>query len=590
MRWGLFFGWWLIGLLAWGQATLTPAGQHTGPTLRIVPSDLTPFGPVDLQPYTWVFLNPSGTYQPQRQIRAGTSPFRVSQSQPNHPKRQRIQMPKRTQATMPVLIFFSAALGAVLFMSLFTFAQYLLNRNAPYGWYALYLMTTAIWLWQSTSVWFNGVSGPPDLPVFFAYMLLLGYGMMVSYVRFIGYLLEVSQQHPRLERWTRYFVRFAALSVLVLLAELFIWNSTYVYIAINFLNYVGLLFLMVSMLRNRHPLKRYALAGSILLVSGAITATFLNYIGPETTDQLNRMPLFYLVVSQLLEILCFSLALGRRSYLNKVEKLHVQQQLIDQLEENQRLQRTHTVELEQQLAQRTREVQEQSQLLEAQRIQQLESEFEQKLADTEMTALRAQMNPHFIFNCLNSIKLYTLQNDADRASEYLTKFARLIRLVLDNSRSDLVPLRNELEALRLYIELEAMRFKQKVRFEIDASPGIDQQYLRIPPLLLQPFVENAIWHGLMHKPEGGTVTVVVRQPEEDGLCITITDDGIGRARAAALKSKSADTHKSFGMQVTADRIRMINHLYDTHARVTIHDLVAPDGQPAGTEVVLKIPV
>lgn len=189
-------------------------------------------------------------------------------------------MPKRTQATMPILVFFSAALGALLFMSLFTGAQYLLNRDAPYGWYALYLMTTAIWLWQSTRVWFNGIPQPPDLPVFFAYMLLLGYSMMVSYVRFISYLLEVSQQ-PRLERWTRYFLRFAALSVLVLLAELFIWNSIYVYLTVNFLNYSGLLFLMANMLRRKHALKRYALAGSILLVSGAITATFLTISVPK---------------------------------------------------------------------------------------------------------------------------------------------------------------------------------------------------------------------------------------------------------------------------------------------------------------------
>ena len=498
-------------------------------------------------------------------------------------------MPKRTQAPMPVLVFFSAMLGAMFFMSLFTAGQYLLNRDAPTGWYALYLTLLSIWLWQSVRVWFNGVPQPTDLTGFFACMLLLGYAMMVAYIRFIGHLLEVSQ-HPRLERWIRYFLRFAALSVLVLLTELFIWPSVYVFLLVNFLNYGGLLFLATNMLRRKHPLRQYALAGSLLLVGGAVTASFMNYFGPKTPDQLSQMPLFYLVVSQLLEILCFSLALGRRFQLNKEEKIQTQQQLIQQLQENQRLQQTHTVELEYQLNQRTQEIQEQSRLLEQQHIRQLETEFEHKLADTEMTALRAQMNPHFIFNCLNSIKLYTLDNDADKASDYLTKFSRLIRLVLENSRSELVPLHNELEALQLYIELEAMRFKQKVQFTIQVSPEIDQQYVCIPPLLLQPYVENAIWHGLMHKPEGGTVSVEVSQPQENLLYIEITDDGVGRQRASELKSKSAGKHKSFGMQVTADRIRMINQLYNIQTQAQVLGLVDSFGEPCGTKVILQIPV
>lgn len=208
----------------------------------------------------------------------------------------------------------------------------------------------------------------------------------------------------------------------------------------------------------------------------------------------------------------------------------------------------------------------------------------------EMVALRAQMNPHFIFNCINSIKLYTLQNDTDRAADYLTKFARLIRLVLENSRSERVTLQNELEALQLYIELEAMRFKHKVRFAIQISPNIDQQFIRIPPLLLQPYVENAIWHGLMHKSEGGTVVVEVSQRLDNLLHIEIIDDGVGRQRAGQLKSKSAGKQKSFGMQVTAERTRMINELYNIQTQTQVLDLMDSFGNPCGTKIILQIPV
>lgn len=214
----------------------------------------------------------------------------------------------------------------------------------------------------------------------------------------------------------------------------------------------------------------------------------------------------------------------------------------------------------------------------------------QLIEKERMVALRAQMNPHFIFNCLNSIKLYATENDSEKASEYLTKFSRLIRMVLENSRSERVTLRNELDMLRLYADMEIMRFKQKLSFVVEIEPGIDADFVEIPPLLIQPYVENAIWHGLMHKPEGGTVRVRASQPQENLLQLTITDDGIGRARAAELRSKSASHRKSFGLKLTSERITLVNQLYQTHTQVEIRDLVDADGQPAGTEVIIQIPI
>ena len=219
-----------------------------------------------------------------------------------------------------------------------------------------------------------------------------------------------------------------------------------------------------------------------------------------------------------------------------------------------------------------------------------ESQFQQKISQTEITALRAQMNPHFIFNCLNSIQLFTAQNEAEKASEYLSKFSRLIRLVLENSRSEKVTLENELETLRLYIEMEAMRFKGKVSYHINIAEGIDTGYIQIPPLLVQPFVENAIWHGLMHKEEGGIVKVEVTQPNENLLHIEISDDGIGREKAAEFKSKSATVNKSFGMKVTNERIELINQLYNSTTKVQVFDLNNQQGQATGTKVVVEIPI
>ena len=223
--------------------------------------------------------------------------------------------------------------------------------------------------------------------------------------------------------------------------------------------------------------------------------------------------------------------------------------------------------------------------------QRREAEFQHKLADISLTALRSQMNPHFIFNCLNSIKLYTIQNETDAAASYLSRFSKLIRLVLDNSRSERITLKSELAALELYIQMEAMRFKEKLTYTISIDENVETDYIELPPLLLQPYVENAIWHGLMHKDQGGQIDIKVEMKNIDSLLeINITDDGIGRAKASVLKNKNLNDHTSYGMKATSDRIALINQIYRTGANVAIHDLVNKEGLPVGTRVTIQIPV
>ena len=489
------------------------------------------------------------------------------------------------QRQLPTLAFYMGLIACLLFMGVFAIAQYITNRDAIYAWYSLYVLTTCLHFLRQPETFFQLDWWLPDHPLLrMALQPLVQFMMHFFYVLFFGILLELPRYQPRLWQWYRYLLMVLAFLFTLMLSSYLIWGGGTILLVwhsrlsgiVIILSLISTILLAGLALRGRHPLRGYAFVGLLLLTSGAMSMFLLNRFDLPRTNVFLQMPSLLFGLGILLEVLFFSLALGKRAYLIEVEKKQIQERC--------------TQDLEAQLTQRTQEVQEQSRRLEAQHIRQLKTEFEHKLADTEMTALRAQMNPHFIFNCLNSIKLYTLQHDADKASDYLTKFSRLIRLVLENSRSELVPLQNELEALQLYIELEAMRFKQKVQFAIHVSPGIDQRYLCIPPLLLQPYVENAIWHGLMHKPEGGTVTVEVSQPQDNLLHIEITDDGVGRERAAGLKSKSAGKHKSFGMQVTADRIRMINQLYNIHTQTQVVDLVDSFGDACGTKVILEIPV
>ncbi len=217
------------------------------------------------------------------------------------------------------------------------------------------------------------------------------------------------------------------------------------------------------------------------------------------------------------------------------------------------------------------------------------SELQQQATELEMQALRAQMNPHFIFNSLNSINRFILKNNRAQASEYLTKFSKLVRLILQNSQAALIPLESELDALKLYLQLEAVRFNHQFEYQIIIDSDLDADILKVPPLIIQPYAENAIWHGLMHKEEKGHLEIELYQ-KNDLLYCKITDDGIGRNRAAELKSKSASPHKSMGMRITAERIAILQQKKQINTTIQIRDLVLPDGSAGGTEVLLKIPV
>ena len=217
------------------------------------------------------------------------------------------------------------------------------------------------------------------------------------------------------------------------------------------------------------------------------------------------------------------------------------------------------------------------------------AELEQQATELEMQALRAQMNPHFIFNSLNSINRFILQNNKAQASEYLTKFSKLVRMILQNSQAPSISLENEIDALKLYLDLEAVRFENHFDYKISVSNDMDTEILKVPPLIIQPFAENAIWHGLMHKEEKGHLEIDIVQ-EDHHLLFTIADDGIGREKAAELASKSATRHKSMGLKITTERIAMLQKLSGSESPVTVNDLVHPDGTAAGTQVVIKLPV
>lgn len=212
-----------------------------------------------------------------------------------------------------------------------------------------------------------------------------------------------------------------------------------------------------------------------------------------------------------------------------------------------------------------------------------------KNAENEHKILRLQMNPHFIFNCLNSINLYIEKNDSDLASSYLSKFSQLMRLSLVHSRKEKIVLAEEITVLKLYLEMETMRFKGKLNYVFEIDENVDVDFIEIPPMLIQPHIENAIWHGLMHKNEGGKISININQDfVAQTLNIVIEDNGVGREKAAELKSKAAEKEKSYGTLITNERIAIFNQKFNANTMIHIEDLYNEDNSPAGTRVILNI--
>ena len=203
----------------------------------------------------------------------------------------------------------------------------------------------------------------------------------------------------------------------------------------------------------------------------------------------------------------------------------------------------------------------------------------------DLKALRTQMNPHFIFNALNSVNNFIAKNDELNANKYLVRFSKLMRSILDNSDLDFIPLSKEIEVLELYLQLENMRFPDKFNFEFEVDKNINVKDFEIPPMLIQPHIENVIWHGLRYKEQDGKLNVKLKQ-EKDCLKITVEDNGIGRTKSKELKTDNQKATKSRGIKNTEKRMEILSKIYKQKIRIEISDVEA-DG--SGTMVEIWIP-
>ncbi len=409
------------------------------------------------------------------------------------------------------------------------------------------------------------------------------------YIFFILNLLEIKKYSNALSKILIYFGRFCFLYALAIFIYNSFWGNIiigdYIFSIVRFtvlpLNFVLIFWIIYKV---KHPLLTYFIIGQTFFFIGSILAF---YIAISRVD-LNPGNIFYFpyaakIIFQaglLAEVFCFSLAIGQNVFLLQKEKVEASENLIEQLKKNQLLQENMRIELDKKINKKTDELIQLYSRIEKQKEEQIKNSFTQKLQEMEMLALRSQMNPHFLFNSLNAIKHLIMTSRNEDAIAYLDDFSSLLRGILQNSNREIITVEEELEILELYLSLEKNRMGNNFNYSIQVSSREELSQFQIPPLLLQPFVENAIWHGLntSDNPEKN-LTIIFDTSE--CLKIIIEDNGIGR-KASSTKEK---LHKSMGMKITQERLALYNHSNDTAIHLEIIDLEA-ENNPLGTRVTL----
>ena len=487
-------------------------------------------------------------------------------------------------------------LGAFGFLALFMLFMYYKSRHVIYLCYSLYLFGAILYTFTRLSTIISIGAWSNNFPVWrIAFSEPAQFLFFAVYNLFVIELLDAKKQNPLFAK----IVKNLAIGYVVYAIIYYIFNYFYLDVDLRnllfqihraFLFPVNIALIIWCLYKIRTPVLVYFIAGISAFMLSSIVAVVLS-VNYHTLNNLN-FPLGAVSVYQIglmIEALFFAFALGYKIKLTEDEKNKHQQQLLVQLEANRVLAEKVNRELEEKVKQRTAELVTANKRIEEKKAKELESYFEKKLAQAETMALRSQMNPHFLFNSLNSIK-YLIQSAENKlAITYLIKFSKLVRLVLEHSKSELITLSSEVAALQLYLEIESNRLGEQFSYQISTPPNINLDEIQIPPMFLQPFVENAIWHGLLNSERSTKEVTIIfsKLPKRKGIKCEITDNGIGRQKAESLKKYTIKPHTSFGTSLIFDRVKLFNQQYSNQIEVEIQDRML-NNEPQGTTVIVYI--
>lgn len=459
----------------------------------------------------------------------------------------------------------SVAFGFLMVQGFIAGILFLNNRERLYLYYSLYCITTAFYLFIDLFIVQSRLEG----------LALKFYNELIWYIQTVFYnflvlfaleFLNIRRYYTKLYHRARYYLLAnLAFSAMIFMVSLFFTPDTdgfffeyFLYLFMPVQIGIALLVLVKSFATPEQW--KYFFVGAGLIYIVLATASMVFFL------QGDRYSSIFFFVALIIESGVFGLGLGYRIRILYHQRLQFQ-------EEKNRLQNELQLRLENQLS---RQQQEYRLLKEKHDLQNLVSSLNSRV-------FQSQMNSHFIFNVINSIKLFILERDMDNANRYLGLFSKFLRSVLEGSMNDYCNLTEEIATIKLYLDLEKMRFNHEFVYQIDVDANICTEDYVIPPLLLQPFVENAIKHGLLQK-EGDKQLHIKVNPISDGVCISIRDNGLGRKHARQLNARIAH-HKSYGLTIVRNRLDLFNERFKKWSYFEIKDHT---GHEAGTEVLIYL--
>ncbi|NNC69933.1 MAG: histidine kinase [Flavobacteriaceae bacterium] len=426
--------------------------------------------------------------------------------------------------------------GGLLILSIYHFAIFVLNKRKLYLYYSLYSFSLFIYF-------FSHVCPEP-------YQWIYRYiNFSIQFIAFAFYVLfgrDLLQSKKHIPDWDVLLVieyrLFFVLSLAFISVEIFFsyehQEKLFLTLAPIFTVFALLTYVVLTKIKGRHV--TFFIVGSLAYIILANCSLLLPLIvGDEFFIKIKVDPMFFTYVGAIIELIMFALIVAFRVTQLENQKDRFSADLNDKIKE---------------------------------------------MSELKMTALQSRMDPHFLYNSLNSINNFVLQNDVEKASDYITKFSRLIREILKKSSNKTIPLSEELGILGLYVRLEQMRMEDGFDYVVTVDDNINLENIMVPPLFMQPYIENAIWHGFATKTDNKKINLTVYD-EDDKIRCEIIDNGIGIEKSKQLNKSSSRHRKSFGLQTSEDRIKLLHEHQKVY--VIIED-ISSNGK-TGTKVTIKFP-
>jgi sensor histidine kinase YesM len=463
---------------------------------------------------------------------------------------------------MPAPGFFHLLfIGTTFFQCVFILLQYYIYKRTDYRYYFLYIISVTVYLFLSleAQIGFTSIFAPyPYLAKLLNIPLVLFAFWM--YIRFGKNFIE--EKHlKKLEKGIKWIeASFVAAILFYAISIPFGFSDTtlnMIFLPVSLIIFFQAVTLFLKLRAQKDSLNNFLLFGGILIAVGGITGSLIGLFLPNMG--VGNPAIYYpLEATVILELLLLNTGLVYKTVFIEKKVSTAQQLLITQLQKNEQMQRSLT-------------------------------ETSKQMAEVQLAALSAQMNPHFIFNCMNSVQKYILKNEKEKAMSFLQNFSELMRGVLDSSAKAKIALDEEINMLEKYLQLEQQRLENKFDYSITTSSDLQADFFEIPGMLIQPYVENAIWHGLMNLPDDkrGHLTINFEKQGEYIRCV-ICDNGVGRRKAAELEKEKSPHRKSYGMSISKKRIELLKKQGKQMPQVNVEDLVDINGQPAGVSVTVFI--